>query len=123
MQSYSSLNFWGGGYESVMLRLILGQSTSSVISPFFFKGEFLSAVSPREPPFSPSLLPFESESDKMVYVWLTDYVVNTAGFVYQSAGVLNETITPSMVGFSENVNVFLPIISMKKVSNILFFQN
>lgn len=33
----------------------------------------------------------------MVYVWLTDYVVNTAGFVYQSAGVLNETITPSML--------------------------
>ncbi|KAK2554856.1 Lipopolysaccharide-binding protein [Acropora cervicornis] len=82
-----------------------GQSTSSVISPFFFKGEFLSAISPREPPFSPSLLPFESESDKMVYVWLTDYVVNTAGFVYQSAGVLNETITPSMVGFSENFNL------------------
>ena len=106
-----------------MLRLILAQSTSSVIYPFFFKGEFLSAISPREPPFSPSLLPFESEADKMVYVWLTDYVVNTAGFVYQSAGVLNETITPSMVGFSENVKVFSHMISMTKVSNILFFQN
>ena len=83
----------------------------------------MSAISPREAPFSPSLLPFESESDKMVYVWLTDYVVNTAGFVYQSAGVLNETITPSMVGFSQNVNFLSHISSMTKLSNILFFQN
>ena len=28
---------------------------------------------------------------------MTDYVVNTAGLVFQQAGVLNETITPSMV--------------------------
>ena len=57
----------------------------------------MSAISPEEAPFSPSPLPFDSESDKMAYIWITDYVVNTAGFVYQDAGVLNKTIIPSMV--------------------------
>ena len=67
----------------------------------YSKGEFLSATSPREAPFSPSLLPPESESVKMAYLWMTDYVVNTAGLVFQQAGVLNETITPSMVRLSK----------------------
>ena len=62
-----------------------------------FQGEFLSATSPKEAPFSPTPLPPESESDKMAYLWMTDYVVNTAGLVFQQAGALNETITPSMV--------------------------
>lgn len=63
----------------------------------FIKGEFLSAITPKEAPFSPTPLPPESESDKMAYIWLTDYVVNTAGLVYQEAGILNETVTPSML--------------------------
>ena len=54
-------------------------------------------TAPKEAPFSPVSLPADSESAKMAYVWLTDYVVNTAGLVYQDAGFLNETVTPSMV--------------------------
>ena len=65
------------------------------------KGEFFSAITPKEAPFSPTPLPPESESDKMAYIWLTDYVVNTAGLVYQEAGILNETVTPSMVSWTE----------------------
>ncbi|XP_074613864.1 bactericidal permeability-increasing protein-like [Acropora palmata] len=86
-----------GKYAVINYALVSSPNFTQTFADVFIKGEFLSAISPREPPFSPSLLPFESESDKMVYVWLTDYVVNTAGFVYQSAGVLNETITPSML--------------------------
>jgi len=32
-----------------------------------------------------------------MYVWLTDYIANTAGFVYQEAGFLQYNITPSTV--------------------------
>lgn len=39
----------------------------------------------------------------MAYVWLTDYVLNTAGLVYQNAGVLNETVTPSMVSAKKKI--------------------
>ena len=75
-----------------------------------FKGEFLSATSPAEAPFSPSPLPPESESTKMAYLWMTDYVINTAGLVYQQSGVLNETITPSMVGLTNCKSVFAYVI-------------
>jgi len=72
----------------------------------FIKGEFLSATSPKEAPFSPTLLPSESESDKMMYLWITDYVQNTAWLVFQQAGVLNQTITPSMLPNLLNTNAF-----------------
>lgn len=65
-----------------------------------FKGEFQSATAPKEAPFSPALLPpYYSKSPKMAYVWVTDYLLNTAGLVYQNAGILNETVTPSMVSY------------------------
>ena len=60
----------------------------------------MSATAPKEAPFSPTPLPTASESVKMAYLWMTDYVVNTAGLVYHEAGVLNETITPSMVSLT-----------------------
>ena len=63
------------------------------------KGEFQSATAPKEAPFSPAPLPADSDSTKMVYVWVTDYILNTAGLVYQDAGILNETVTPSMVSY------------------------
>lgn len=65
----------------------------------YFKGEFQSATAPKEAPFSPAPLPPDSESAKMVYVWVTDYLLNTAGLVYQDAGILNETVTPSTVSY------------------------
>lgn len=64
-----------------------------------FKGEFQSATAPKEAPFSPAPLPPDSESTKMAYIWVTDYILNTAGLVYQDAGILNQTVTPSMVSY------------------------
>ena len=61
------------------------------------KGEFLSIPHPVECHCIPSPLPPITSSSKMVYVWLTDYVANSAAFVYQTAGVLEYTVTPDMV--------------------------
>ena len=33
----------------------------------------------------------------MLYVWLSQYIADSAGFVYQSAGILNYNVTPDMV--------------------------
>jgi len=62
------------------------------------KGEIFLATDPVEAPFSPlPLPPVADTSSKMVYVWITDYVANTAGLVYQKAGKLQYKITPEMV--------------------------
>ena len=61
------------------------------------QGEFLFIPNPVDVPFSPPPLPAITAYDKMMYLWLTDYLANSAGVVYQKAGVLQYTITPDMV--------------------------
>ena len=61
------------------------------------KGEFESVSHPTEAPFSPPPLPPITDTSKMMYVWLTEYVVNTAGLVYHEAGFLAYNITPDKV--------------------------
>ena len=61
------------------------------------QGEFMSAVKPVEAPMSAEPIPAPTGTDKMMYVWLTDYVANTAGYVYTIAGQLAYNVTPDMV--------------------------
>ena len=53
---------------------------------------------PEEYPFKPSPLPpVGTANDKMMYIWMTDYVANSAAVVYQKAGLLSFNITDDMV--------------------------
>ena len=62
-----------------------------------FQGEFQSLSKPVESPVTAPPLPVPGSVDRMMYVWFTDYVANTAGYVYQTAGVLTYKVTPDMV--------------------------
>lgn len=64
------------------------------------QGEFFSIAKPVEAPFTPTALPKISDSSKMLYVWLTEYIADTAGFVYQQAGILDYNVTADMVSES-----------------------
>ena len=79
-----------------------------------------------EAPFTPPYLPAISENTSMVYMWLTDYMANTAGFVYQTAGKLHYIITPSMVPPSLplqlNTSYFKDIIPQVILSTTLKFN-
>lgn len=62
------------------------------------KGEFESLSHPTKAPFSPPPLPPITDTlDKMMYIWLSEYVVNTAGLVYHETGFLSYNITPNQV--------------------------
>ena len=50
-----------------------------------------------EAPFTPPPLPSAIDTTKMLYLWFTDYIVETAGFVYTTAGALQYNVTPDMV--------------------------
>ena len=73
----------------------------SLIMIFYIvaQGEFLLVHNPVDVPFSPSLLPniTSSRQNRMLYLWVTDYVANSAGYIFQKAGILRHTITPNMV--------------------------
>ena len=61
------------------------------------KGEFLSRAKPQEAPISPVSLPSIGPTTRMLYIWLTTYIANTAGIVYNDAGILKVRITPDEV--------------------------
>ncbi|XP_004370632.2 bactericidal permeability-increasing protein [Trichechus manatus latirostris] len=61
------------------------------------KGEFFSLAHRTPSRISPSALVFPTERDRMVYLGISDYFFNTAGFVYQRAGVLKLTLTDDMI--------------------------
>ncbi|VCW97544.1 unnamed protein product, partial [Gulo gulo] len=47
--------------------------------------------------FAPPVLAFPADHNRMVYLGLSDYFFNTAGFVYQQAGALHLTVTDNMI--------------------------
>ncbi|XP_065185336.1 bactericidal permeability-increasing protein-like [Sycon ciliatum] len=61
------------------------------------KGEFYLTKQPTEAPYVPAALPAASQFDRMMYIWLTAYMADTAGYVYEQSGILHYTITPAMV--------------------------
>ncbi|XP_029774962.1 bactericidal permeability-increasing protein [Suricata suricatta] len=61
------------------------------------KGEFFRWNQRSPPPFAPPPLAFPGDHDRMVYLGISDYFFNTAGFVYQQAGALNLTVTDNMI--------------------------
>ncbi|XP_006874800.1 PREDICTED: bactericidal permeability-increasing protein [Chrysochloris asiatica] len=61
------------------------------------KGEFFRLAHRTPPPFVPSALTFPTDHNRMVYLGISDYFINTAGLVYQEAGVLNLNLTDDMI--------------------------
>lgn len=65
---------------------------------FEFQGEFKAVGNlDSRSPFVPAPLPSLDEVDRMIYIWLTDYLFNTASFVYHEQGALRTIIRPSNV--------------------------
>ena len=63
-----------------------------------FQGEFRSRKNPHPTGLSPpQQLPFPAEADKMGYISVSDYVLNTASLVYHNEGKLRRTIRPEDV--------------------------
>ena len=83
------------------------------------KGEFMSRTKPEEATFSPVSLPaIGTTTNKMLYIWLTTYIANTAGVVYQKAGILKVQITPDEV--PSNIPIKLNTKSFKYIVPALY---
>ncbi|XP_066444245.1 bactericidal permeability-increasing protein-like isoform X1 [Eleutherodactylus coqui] len=70
------------------------------------KGEFFDLSHRTPPPYSPPTLTLPVDHNLMVYFGVSDYLFNTAGFVYYSAGKLIFDITDNMIPkeFSTRLN-------------------
>ncbi|XP_073325046.1 bactericidal permeability-increasing protein-like [Pagrus major] len=79
-------------------------SSPSVTTSFIdlnLKGEFYNIGNHQEPPFSPKAISLPPQVNNMVYISLSAYTANSAGFVYNRAGILSQDVTDDMIpGFS-----------------------
>ncbi|XP_043946262.1 bactericidal permeability-increasing protein-like isoform X2 [Protopterus annectens] len=62
-----------------------------------FKGEFYNIGQHTEPPFSPLPIVLSDQTDSMLYVGISEFFANSAGFVYTRAGALQINITDDMI--------------------------
>ncbi|CAI8057853.1 Lipopolysaccharide-binding protein [Geodia barretti] len=83
--------------SEIDFRLLQSPSFTSEYMETLHKGEFYSIAHPVEAPFTPPPLPPIANTTKMIYFWLTDYIAESAGFVYTMAGALQYNITPDMI--------------------------
>ncbi|NP_001187129.1 bactericidal permeability-increasing protein precursor [Ictalurus punctatus] len=61
------------------------------------KGEFYNIGQHKEPPFSPTPFSPPAQDSNMMYIGLSAFTLNSAGFVYNNAGVLSLYITDDMI--------------------------
>uniref|UniRef100_A0A673VUP3 Bactericidal permeability-increasing protein n=1 Tax=Salmo trutta TaxID=8032 RepID=A0A673VUP3_SALTR len=71
---------------------------------FSLKGEFYNIVKHQEPPFSPTPFSLPPQGNNMLYIGVSSFTPNSAGFVYNNAGALSLYVTDDMV-----INILLRI--------------
>ncbi|XP_027026862.1 bactericidal permeability-increasing protein isoform X1 [Tachysurus fulvidraco] len=69
------------------------------------KGEFYSAKSPSEPPFSPHYFKLPWQADYMLSVGMSDFCINSATYAYLKSGVLSINITDGMIPKSSPIHL------------------
>ncbi|XP_065129072.1 bactericidal permeability-increasing protein-like isoform X2 [Paramisgurnus dabryanus] len=78
-------------------------SNSSI--DFGLKGEFYNMGQHKEPPFSPTPFSLPFQSNNMLYIGVSAFTINSAGFVYHSAGALSLNITDDMIPSSSPIRL------------------
>ncbi len=58
-----------------------------------FQGEFFFVNDTQEAPFQPPPMPATPESGKMLSIFLSDYVVNSLGYVLQNHHMMQQHLT------------------------------
>ncbi|XP_069507073.1 bactericidal permeability-increasing protein-like [Ambystoma mexicanum] len=62
-----------------------------------FKGEFYNVGHHSEPPYTPAPFSILGQSDQMLYIGVSEFFANSAGFVYFTSGALQINLTDNMI--------------------------
>uniref|UniRef100_A0A3Q2ZWY0 Bactericidal permeability-increasing protein n=1 Tax=Kryptolebias marmoratus TaxID=37003 RepID=A0A3Q2ZWY0_KRYMA len=84
-------------YAEIEYSMVSSPEVSKSSIDLSLKGEFYNIGKHQEPPFSPTAISLPPQTDKMLYIALSAFTPNSAGFVYNKAGVLSLYITDDMV--------------------------
>lgn len=112
-------------FAEIEYSLVASPVISNEFIEFDLKGEFYNIGKHREPPFAATPFSLPAQSTSMLYIGLSSFTVNSAGFVYNNAGVLKINLTDDMIPktspFRLNTTafgVFVPEVA-KRFPNLL----
>uniref|UniRef100_A0A674DWK2 Bactericidal permeability-increasing protein n=1 Tax=Salmo trutta TaxID=8032 RepID=A0A674DWK2_SALTR len=84
-------------YAEVEYSMVTSPTISNASIDFSLKGEFYNIGKHQEPPFSPMPFSLPPEVNNMLYIGISAFTTNSAGFVYNNAGALSLYITDDMI--------------------------
>ncbi|XP_066526679.1 bactericidal permeability-increasing protein-like [Hoplias malabaricus] len=92
-------------YAEIEYSMVDSPVVSSSSIDLGLKGEFYNIGQHKEPPFSPIPFTLPPENSNMVYIGLSAFTPNSAGFVYNSVGALSLYITDDMIPSSSPIRL------------------
>ncbi|XP_062842435.1 bactericidal permeability-increasing protein-like isoform X2 [Trichomycterus rosablanca] len=84
-------------YAEIEYSMVESPVVSNSSIDLSLKGEFYNIGQHKEPPFSPTPFSLPPQDSNMLYIGLSAFTPNSAGFVYNNAGVLSLYITDDMI--------------------------
>ncbi|KPP64074.1 LBP (LPS binding protein)/BPI (bactericidal/permeability-increasing protein)-1 precursor-like [Scleropages formosus] len=112
-------------YAEIEYSLVTSPVVSNTFIQFSLKGEFYKIGQHQEPPFSAPPFSLPQTNGSMLYLGLSSFIANSAGFVYHNAGVLGLYVTDDMIPSSSPLRLntktfgaFIPEIA-KRFPNMM----
>lgn len=84
-------------YAEIEYSMVSSPTVSKSCIDFSLKGEFYNIGKHQEPPFSPTAFSLPPQINNMLYIGVSAFTTNSAGFVYNKAGALSLYITDEMI--------------------------
>ncbi|XP_013988613.1 bactericidal permeability-increasing protein [Salmo salar] len=107
-------------YAEIEYSMVTSPTISKSSMEFSLKGEFYNIVKHQEPPFSPTPFSLPPQDNNMLYIGVSSFTPNSAGFVYNNAGALSLYVTDDMIPPSSPIRlntgtfgVFIPEIAKR----------
>uniref|UniRef100_A0A8D3B3H3 Bactericidal permeability-increasing protein n=2 Tax=Scophthalmus maximus TaxID=52904 RepID=A0A8D3B3H3_SCOMX len=92
-------------YAEIEYSMVSSPTVSKSSIDLSLKGEFYNIGKHREPPFSPAAFYLPPQVNNMLYIGMSAYTANSAGFAYNTAGALSLYITDDMIPQSSPIRL------------------
>ncbi|KAG7243006.1 hypothetical protein INR49_016772 [Caranx melampygus] len=96
---------------------------SMVASPTVSQTSIDLSLKPSEPPFLPAPFSLPPQNNNMLYIGMSTFTINSAGFVYNRAGVLSLNITDDMIARQFPGLMVKMLVKTSKAPGISFQPN
>ncbi|XP_062319884.1 bactericidal permeability-increasing protein-like [Osmerus eperlanus] len=84
-------------YAEIEYSMVESPAISKSCIDFGLKGEFYNIGAHQEPPFSATPFSLPPQINNMLYIGISSFTTNSAGFVYNKAGALSLYVTDDMI--------------------------